>query len=178
MSHEAVQIAKEKYGIDLLLGEFESFGLESRYDVITLIHVLEHVPDPRTTVAACRAALRPGGLLVIAIPNDINSIKQRIKASLGRLGWERFRRLGPLALPAITLDERQEEVHLSNFTPEVLVGLLRAAGFDEIRTSLDPYYAATGLRRLRHELFYRTCAAVEGVSGANLYDTIWVEARL
>ncbi len=32
-----------------------------RYDVVTCLEVLEHVPDPASTVAACARLLRPGG---------------------------------------------------------------------------------------------------------------------
>jgi SAM-dependent methyltransferase len=39
------------------------------YDVIALWHVIEHLPDPRETLAASADRLRPGGALVIAAPN-------------------------------------------------------------------------------------------------------------
>jgi SAM-dependent methyltransferase len=39
------------------------------FDVIILWHVLEHLPEPRAVVAKCRELLRPGGLLVVAVPN-------------------------------------------------------------------------------------------------------------
>ncbi|EXI89543.1 MAG: 3-demethylubiquinone-9 3-methyltransferase [Candidatus Accumulibacter regalis] len=33
----------------------------SRYDVVTCMEMLEHVPDPASTVAACAALAKPGG---------------------------------------------------------------------------------------------------------------------
>lgn len=39
------------------------------YDVIALWHVIEHLPDPWTTLNALAAALSPGGILVVAAPN-------------------------------------------------------------------------------------------------------------
>jgi len=39
------------------------------YDVIMLWHVLEHLPDPWSAVSAMAAALRPGGILILAMPN-------------------------------------------------------------------------------------------------------------
>jgi 2-polyprenyl-6-hydroxyphenyl methylase/3-demethylubiquinone-9 3-methyltransferase len=33
----------------------------SRYDVVTCMEMLEHVPDPASTVAACAALVKPGG---------------------------------------------------------------------------------------------------------------------
>lgn len=38
-------------------------------DAITLWHVLEHLPDPRATLARCADLLRPGGWLIIEVPN-------------------------------------------------------------------------------------------------------------
>ncbi len=39
------------------------------YDVITLWHVIEHLPNPWSTLTAIAQKLRPGGVLVIAAPN-------------------------------------------------------------------------------------------------------------
>ena len=38
-------------------------------DVVTLWHVLEHIPDLEKQVAQMREALKPGGYLVLALPN-------------------------------------------------------------------------------------------------------------
>ena len=40
-----------------------------RYDVVTCMEVLEHVPDPSSTVRACAALARPGGRLFFATIN-------------------------------------------------------------------------------------------------------------
>ena len=39
------------------------------FDVVTMSHVLEHLPDPIQTLRACRQLLRPGGKLVALTPN-------------------------------------------------------------------------------------------------------------
>jgi len=39
------------------------------YDVVTCLEVLEHVPDPASTIAACAALTRPGGTFVISTIN-------------------------------------------------------------------------------------------------------------
>jgi 2-polyprenyl-6-hydroxyphenyl methylase/3-demethylubiquinone-9 3-methyltransferase len=40
-----------------------------RYDVVTCMELLEHVPDPATTVRACNALVKPGGSLFFATIN-------------------------------------------------------------------------------------------------------------
>jgi 2-polyprenyl-6-hydroxyphenyl methylase/3-demethylubiquinone-9 3-methyltransferase len=41
----------------------------ARYDVVTCLEVLEHVPDPSSTVRACAALARPGGHVFFATIN-------------------------------------------------------------------------------------------------------------
>ena len=43
--------------------------VEDRFDVITLFHVLEHLPDPAQTLLELRRFLNPGGQIVIEVPN-------------------------------------------------------------------------------------------------------------
>ena len=40
------------------------------YDVVTAFQVLEHIADPLPFLKNCIDALNPGGLLVIAVPNN------------------------------------------------------------------------------------------------------------
>jgi SAM-dependent methyltransferase len=39
------------------------------FDLITITHVLEHIRDPRQTLAECARLLRPGGVIAVAVPN-------------------------------------------------------------------------------------------------------------
>ncbi len=41
--------------------EDHAAGHPARYDVVTCMELLEHVPDPSSTVAACAQLLKPGG---------------------------------------------------------------------------------------------------------------------
>lgn len=40
-----------------------------KYDVITLWHVLEHIPDSKEQVRQLAQLLKPGGILAVAVPN-------------------------------------------------------------------------------------------------------------
>lgn len=48
------------------------------YDVIALWHVIEHLPDPWTTLSMLSMNLKPGGILIIAAPNP-DSFQFRIQ---------------------------------------------------------------------------------------------------
>lgn len=49
-----------------------------RYDVLTLYHVLEHIPDPRRAMAAVKSLARPGALIAIEVPNA-GGLEARLK---------------------------------------------------------------------------------------------------
>jgi 2-polyprenyl-3-methyl-5-hydroxy-6-metoxy-1,4-benzoquinol methylase len=62
----------ETRGIEIVdeLIEAHAAARPEYYDVVTAFQVLEHVPQPRSFLLACKAALKKGGLLVIGVPND------------------------------------------------------------------------------------------------------------
>ncbi|MFC7309043.1 class I SAM-dependent methyltransferase [Streptomyces monticola] len=44
-------------------------GMAGRYDAVSMFHYLEHSTEPRAELAAARTVLRPGGHLMIEVPN-------------------------------------------------------------------------------------------------------------
>jgi SAM-dependent methyltransferase len=178
VSESAIEIARKKYDLELLRGEIHAIDFGGRqFDNVTMFHVLEHVSNPRSVVERCARLLRPGGVLAIAVPHDVLSLRARTKKLLGAIGVRRFQRIGKLGLPRIVLDGSIEEIHLSHFTPQSLQKLVERCGFSVMWNTLDPYYVATGPNRWRHGGFYACCRALKPILGANLYDTILVVAR-
>ena len=177
VSSSAIEIAKQKYGLDLFPGIIEDINLGNRvFDNVTLFHVLEHVPDPRAVLNTCRSLLAEQGILVIAVPQEVSSLRAFMRRMLLKIGWKNQRKLGKFGLARISLDST--EVHLSHFTPSVLRRLLRAAGFSLVKETLDPYYVVTGgASKLKADAYYYCCLAFLWVFKVNIYDAILVIAR-
>lgn len=176
VSASAVAIAKQKYGLDLFHGSVEELAQQGkRFSNITLFHVLEHVPDPRAMLKTCHSLLEDGGCLVIAVPNELASLRGFKKRLSGKLRKEHNR--GLLGLPRLTLDGSIQEIHLSHFTPSVLRRLVQATGFSVVANTLDPYYVATGFACLKADVFYYFCLAVHQIFRVNIYDAILMIAR-
>ncbi len=110
LSREAIEFGRREGGVRLTEGDLLHANFPDRsFDIVTLWHVLEHLSRPVETLKRIRALLKPGGLLIIAVPN-FDSLQARV-----------FRgRWYHLEVPR----------HLYHFTPHGLRSLLDAGGFD------------------------------------------------
>lgn len=126
----AVVTARSK-GLEVALGTLQQQGFPgSHFDVITLNHVIEHVPDPVEVLAECRRLLKPGGTLVLFTPNSA-ALAHRV---LGR-AW---RGLEPPR-------------HLQIFGPMSMRQALSAAGFQQSDVhSVNSRYIWVESLRLRY----------------------------
>jgi 2-polyprenyl-3-methyl-5-hydroxy-6-metoxy-1,4-benzoquinol methylase len=88
-------------------------GENDKFDVVVMLNVLEHVPDPVATVQRCRSQLNPRGVLCIRVPNDFTEIQQAAKTQLGKPEWW-------IAIPD----------HINYFNFESLCRLLNGTGFE------------------------------------------------
>lgn len=79
------------------------------FDVIVMRHVLEHISSPQSMLAEIKMILKPGGVLVLRVPNFAS-----IEASLGGRDWLH------MDLPR----------HLFHYTPETITMLLEKNGFE------------------------------------------------
>ncbi len=58
-------------GVDYQLASAEDFSVrnEEKFDLVTCMELLEHVPDPASTVAACARLVAPGGRVFFSTIN-------------------------------------------------------------------------------------------------------------
>ena len=93
---------------------------QARFDAVVLWHVAEHLHAPLDVLQGISRLVRPGGVLLVAVPNFASP-----EARLGRAGW-------------FHLDVPR---HLVHFTPSTLGAMLTAAGFHSVRVGyLAPEY--------------------------------------
>ncbi len=70
LSKESVDFGRRIWDLNIIEGDFESINFPTNhYDVVTMIHVFEHLRDPIKSLKKLYEIIRPGGLLVIAVPN-------------------------------------------------------------------------------------------------------------
>jgi SAM-dependent methyltransferase len=73
----AASVARDR-GLDVHEAELDDVAFpDDSFDTAILSHTLEHVPDPLVTVREVRRILRPGGALILWLPN-VESTEARV----------------------------------------------------------------------------------------------------
>ncbi len=112
MSPKAAEAARQR-GLPVQTGTIESIQFpEGRFAAVRFWHVVEHLPNPGAALEKAKRWIRPGGELILGIPNA-NSFYARLFGARWS-AWE---------LPR----------HLYHFTPETIRRLLEKNGFHSIR---------------------------------------------
>jgi 2-polyprenyl-3-methyl-5-hydroxy-6-metoxy-1,4-benzoquinol methylase len=120
-------------GIEVLTGDVVSIPMgERRFDVITLLDLIEHVPEPVALLERCRQLLKPGGHVVVYTPNH-DALIVRVAAAMRRFTLGRV--AGPIA--AIF-----DGVHIVFFDRTSLTATMVRAGLQPVRTKMIAYDAA------------------------------------
>jgi SAM-dependent methyltransferase len=115
--------AQEASGVDIEIAPIETCrSLDHTYDAILLAAVLEHVYDPIACLTRCRAALQPGGVLYVDVPNECGL--------WARFGWIYQRLRGRRW--AVSLSPSFPPFHVVGFCPRSLRRALNGTGFDVI----------------------------------------------
>ncbi len=89
-------------------------------DAVTLVNVLEHVPEPARLLGRVREALSPGGIVCIRVPNDFNPLQ---KAAVRKLRLHEYW----IAVPD----------HVSYFDYASLGRLVERSGFEPLHAQGD-----------------------------------------
>ena len=82
-SATAAQQAREVLYLDVGVQDLDELIADGvSFDAVVLWHVAEHLHDPATTLRNVASLLRPGGVLMIAVPNFGSP-----EAKIGKAGW-------------------------------------------------------------------------------------------
>jgi SAM-dependent methyltransferase len=101
------EASSRRFGVEVVVGDAVGADVRGPFDVITMWHVLEHLPDPRAAVDRAAGLLRPDGTLIVSVPNN-----DSLQARLGGDDW-------------LHLDIPR---HIYHFNPRSLTRLVERAG--------------------------------------------------
>jgi SAM-dependent methyltransferase len=119
MSDAASRHAREVLGLDVRVGDLASCRFPSgSFNVVTLFHVLEHLPDPDSALAEVRRVILPDGRLLLEVPN-FGSLQSRIAGGRG-----------------FHVDAPR---HLFHFTRAALLRSLERAGFETLSVATHSF---------------------------------------
>lgn len=131
------QHARERLGLEVCCASLEQIGREGLakflppsskgregvgpFDAVVGFHVLEHLAEPRPAVQLMGELLKPGGVLMLEVPNISSAVAQA-----EGLEWH------ALDLP----------YHLGHYSPDALDSLLSSCGLEvsEVRTLPTAHY--------------------------------------
>jgi 2-polyprenyl-6-hydroxyphenyl methylase/3-demethylubiquinone-9 3-methyltransferase len=134
--------------IDYRLASAEDFSIqnEARFDVVTCMELLEHVPAPASTVAACAKLAKPGGRVFFSTIN--RNPKSYLFAVLG-------------AEYVLKLLPRGTHDYARFVRPSELSHWCRASGLEPIELKGMTYNPLTGAYRLGEDcdVNYLLCSA-------------------
>ena len=124
-SSYAAEYAANVLKVDIFCGELPDAAYpENSFDIVTMWHVLEHVTNPYSYLIEIHRILKPGGLLVLAVPNVNNLIMQIAYRIVKGRKLKLFSR-------------GEKEVHLYHFSSKTMQAYLEKTGFDCIQMAPD-----------------------------------------
>lgn len=119
--------------LDLIGGDAAELPFEDGiFDAVTMVETIEHVfvEDRAAVLSECYRVLRPGGCLVLSMPNHAGLV-ERCKRAVSRVGWLRPK-LPVMCLPTEEIPRNEYHpwrYHYPIPTHELLISVARA-GFE------------------------------------------------
>lgn len=130
VGRQSAAFVKSVLGIDVFCGQLEDAPFrEAQFDVVTMFHALEHVPNPRAVLRTIRRLLNDEGVFIAVVPNFGS---WGAKSEGARWKW------------------LQPQNHYSHFTAESLARMADAEGFDSQITSEEGRYGEEDIRARYH----------------------------
>jgi 2-polyprenyl-3-methyl-5-hydroxy-6-metoxy-1,4-benzoquinol methylase len=85
---DMAKVVQDRLGnrVNVYQGLIEDIQIETKYDVIFLIHTLEHVTDPTSVLLKLKDLLTPQGKIFVAVPNA-NALSRQIAVSMGIISF-------------------------------------------------------------------------------------------
>jgi len=124
VSKYAVECAKKKGLKSVYYGELKDIKFKERFEVITMLDVIEHIPNVMETLKLVRKNLKDDGMLIIRTPNA-NSIYHSIASFFYMFNLYK------------TVEIIYHKDHVYYFTRTTLVNLLRQSGFRKISVKMN-----------------------------------------
>ena len=110
---ETAAPARDELGLDIRTGRLSDIGFEKNsFDVITFWHSLEHLGDAVDAVREAARILKPGGLMLVSVPNF-----ESLQSKMSGAGWFH------LDVP----------FHLYHFSASNMKRLLKDCGLEVVR---------------------------------------------
>lgn len=144
-SEEAKAIAKKRIKAQLLSSEEQENLTEGSFDVITMWHVLEHVDAQRWQIQQLYRLCKPGGRIIIALPNYKSYDGQYYKAA-----WAAY------DVPR----------HLNHFNEETIIKIFEESHLKHIKTEKlrwDAYYISYMSEKYLHHSLPLLRGAIKGM---------------
>lgn len=160
VSEYAVKYAKKEFGLKIHQTSLENADFPGdAFDIITLWHTIEHLPSPDITLQKAYQLLKPGGYLIVAVPNIADVIGQGFYRLVQ---GHYFQIYTPAA----------KEPHLYHFSAATLKLLLEKCGFKVVVIGAD-FAQVDPSWRIIEQLSY----LFSKISGKKAYLAILAVAR-
>jgi 2-polyprenyl-3-methyl-5-hydroxy-6-metoxy-1,4-benzoquinol methylase len=124
----AARFARNILGMDVVCGQLaDAHFRDGEFDVVTMIHVLEHMPDPCQVLRDTYRVLKEDGVLLVVVPNFASWSSER--------DGDQWKWLQP-------------ENHYSHFTPQAIARVIEGEGFVSQITSEEGRFGEEAIRAL------------------------------
>ena len=169
-SHEAAEIASSR-GLQvsrLTMDEFidRNPNHHSHFGAVTMVNVLEHVPNPVRVLRSARTLLCAGGAAVVVVPNDFNPLQLAARDVLQKGEWW-------VSVPD----------HINYFSHESLGAVLADCGYHVVQSQAtfpmemfllmgDDYVGNPDIGRACHEKRVRFETSLPGEARRRLYRSL------